>query len=42
MVAVDGNGTRAVPLGEVVGRKNLVPTDHPWVVAAKNVGTCLG
>lgn len=42
MVAVDGEGTRAVPLAEVVGKKKLVPLDHPWVLAAKNVGTCLG
>lgn len=42
MVAVDGSSTRGVPLEEVIGKKNLVPTDHPWVKAARNVGTCLG
>jgi 6-phosphofructokinase 1 len=42
MIAADGNGTRAVPLDKVVGQKNLVPKDHPWVRAARNVGTCLG
>jgi hypothetical protein len=31
-----------VPLEEVVGMKKLVPLDHPWVRAARNVGTCLG
>lgn len=42
MVAVDGNGTKAVPLEKVVGNRKLVPPDHPWVLAARNVGTCLG
>jgi 6-phosphofructokinase len=42
MIAVDGDGTRAVPLEKVVGKKKLVPLDHPWVKAAQNVGTCLG
>ena len=42
MVAVHGEGTRAVPLKDVVGRKKLVPLDHPWIRAARNVGTCLG
>lgn len=42
MVAVAGNGTKAVPLERVVGKKKLVPSDHPWVQAARNVGTCMG
>lgn len=42
MVAVDGEGTKAVPLEKVVGNKKLVPLDHAWVRAARNVGTCLG
>ncbi len=42
MIAVDRDGTKTVPLEEVVGKKNLVPQDHPWVVAARKVGTCLG
>ena len=42
MVAVDGEGTKVVPLEKVVGNKKLVPLDHPWVRAARNVGTCLG
>jgi 6-phosphofructokinase 1 len=42
MVAVHGEGTRNVPLKDVVGRKKLVPLDHPWIRAARNVGTCLG
>jgi 6-phosphofructokinase 1 len=42
MIAVDGDGTKTVPLEDVVGKRNLVPKDHPWVRAARNVGTCLG
>ncbi len=42
MIAADRDGTRAVPLAEVVGKKNLVPQDHPWVLAARKVGTCMG
>ncbi len=42
MVAVHGEGTRTVPLKDVVGRKKLVPLDHPWIRAARNVGTCMG
>ncbi len=42
MVAVNGEETIAVPLGDVVGRKKLVPLDHPWVAAARDVGICFG
>jgi len=42
MIAVDGDSSKTVPLQEVVGKRRLVPIDHPWVVSARNVGTCLG
>lgn len=42
MIAVDGNSTKCVPLADVVGKKKLVPADHPWIQAARNVNTCLG
>lgn len=42
MVAVSGDGTKTVPLEKVVGKKNLVPLDHQWLRAARNVDTCLG
>jgi 6-phosphofructokinase 1 len=42
MVAVHGETTKTVSLKEVVGRKKLVPLDHQWIRAARNVGTCLG
>lgn len=42
MVAARGNGVEAVPLEKVAGRKNLVPEDHPWLDAARRLGTCVG
>ena len=42
MIAVRGNCTEPVPLEEVVGKRYLVPLDHSWVKAARNVNTCLG
>jgi ATP-dependent phosphofructokinase / diphosphate-dependent phosphofructokinase len=42
MVAVDGEQTKAVPLGDVAGRVNYVPPDHPWVVTARNLATSFG
>lgn len=42
MIAVKGNSTEFVPLKKVIGIKKLVPVDHPWVLSARNVGTCLG
>jgi 6-phosphofructokinase 1 len=31
-----------VPLGDVAGKKKLVPIDHDWIDSARRVGTCLG
>ncbi|MGN8245465.1 6-phosphofructokinase [Cellulomonas soli] len=42
MVAARGEGTAAVPLAEVAGKVKLVPTDHAWIAAARQVGTGLG
>ncbi|WP_448629346.1 ATP-dependent 6-phosphofructokinase [Cellulomonas soli] len=42
MVAARGEGTAAVPLSEVAGKVKLVPTDHAWIAAARQVGTGLG
>ncbi len=42
MVAARGDGTRAIPLEDVAGRRKVVPVDHPWVASARHVGTCLG
>ena len=42
MVADKGGQAVAVPLEEVAGNRKEVPLDHPWIVAARNVGTNLG
>ena len=42
MVASQGDGTRAVPLEQVAGKRKQVPLDHTWIAAARAVGTCLG
>lgn len=42
MVAARGDGTEAVPLDKVVDRRKTVPMDHPWIEAARDVGTSLG
>jgi ATP-dependent phosphofructokinase / diphosphate-dependent phosphofructokinase len=42
MVASRGQGTDPVPLGQVAGRRKIVPLDHPWVKAARLVDTSLG
>lgn len=42
MVGKQGEEYVPVPLSEVVSKKRLVPLDHPWVKAAREVGTCMG
>ena len=42
MVAARGEGTEAVPLAQVAGKVKLVPQDHEWITAARQVGTGLG
>jgi 6-phosphofructokinase 1 len=42
MVAARGEGTDALPLDEVAGRRKLIPMDHPWILTARHVGTSLG
>ena len=42
MVAAHGDGTRAVPLEKVAGKRRTVPLDHPWIESARCVGTSLG
>jgi 6-phosphofructokinase 1 len=42
MIAVKGQGTEAVPLADVVGKRSIVPLDHSWLLSARQVGTCLG
>ena len=42
MVAKRGQEYLPVPLEEVAGKRRAVPMDHPLVMAARAVGTCLG
>ncbi|MCL2458205.1 MAG: 6-phosphofructokinase [Desulfobulbus sp.] len=42
MVAVKGESTTLVDLAEVVGKRKVVPLDHPWIKAALETDTCLG
>jgi 6-phosphofructokinase 1 len=42
MVADKGGQAVAVPLDQVAGNRKEVPLDHPWIIAARNVGTNLG
>jgi 6-phosphofructokinase 1 len=42
MVAARGDGAKPVPLEDVVGKRRIVPLDHPWIESARHVGMCLG
>ena len=42
MVAVDGEGTKPVPMKDVAGKINYVPPDHSWVITARNLATSFG
>jgi ATP-dependent phosphofructokinase / diphosphate-dependent phosphofructokinase len=42
MVAARGDGAAPVPLEDVVGKRRVIPLDHPWIESARRVGMCLG
>ena len=42
MVAARGDGVKAVPLKEIVGKRRTVPLDHAWIESARSVHTCFG
>ncbi len=42
LVADRGDSYEAVPLEQAVGRRKVVPLDHPWIATARRIGTCLG
>ncbi|MBI5489614.1 MAG: ATP-dependent 6-phosphofructokinase [Deltaproteobacteria bacterium] len=42
MVAYRAGRCEPVPLRKVVGRCRTVPLDHPWILSARMVNTCLG
>ncbi len=42
MVAARADSAKPVPLEDVARKLKFVPLNHPWVAAARRVGTCLG
>lgn len=42
MVAKRGESFVGVPLKDIVGKKRVVPPDHPWLQAARDIETCMG
>lgn len=42
MIAVRGDHCEAVPIEQVAGKKKIVPTDHPSIISAQRLGTCMG
>lgn len=42
MVAACGDGTQAVPLEQVVGKRKTVPLNHPWINTARALHVCMG
>ncbi|HOE67191.1 MAG TPA: ATP-dependent 6-phosphofructokinase [Candidatus Hydrogenedentes bacterium] len=42
MIAKRGEAFVPVPLKDVVGKRRIVSPDHPLLLAARSVGTCLG
>lgn len=42
MIAVKGGKLESVPLEDVADQQKLIPAEHPWILSARQVGTCLG
>jgi 6-phosphofructokinase len=42
MIAARGDTAFSVPLEQTAGKRKDVPLAHPWIAAARAVGTCLG
>lgn len=42
MMAVQGEQLVPVPLGQVVEKIKTIPSDHPWLTSARELGTCMG
>jgi 6-phosphofructokinase 1 len=42
MVAYDHGESVCVPLEDLAGKEKPVPSNHPWINAARHVGTVLG
>ena len=42
MVGYDSGICKPIPLEQVAGKRKIVPFDHPMIVSARLVGTCMG
>jgi len=42
MVAARGDNATPIPIEQVAVKRKQVPLDHPWIAAARAVGTCMG
>lgn len=42
MIASQADEALAVPLNKIVGKRKIVPLDHPWIESARALGVCLG
>jgi 6-phosphofructokinase 1 len=42
MVGYDSGLCKPIPLEQVAGKRKIVPPDHPMILSARLVGTCLG
>jgi 6-phosphofructokinase 1 len=42
MVGYDSGICKPIPLEQVAGKRKIVPNDHPMIVSARLVGTCMG
>jgi 6-phosphofructokinase 1 len=42
MVAMRGGKCKPIPLEDVAGKRNEVPTDHPMIESARLMGICMG
>ncbi len=42
MLAFQSGQIAPVPLSDVVGKVKIIPPEHAWLLAARQVGTCLG
>lgn len=42
MVGYDSGHCKAIPIEQVAGKCKIVPPDHPMIVSARLVGTCMG
>lgn len=42
MVAVRGGDLLGIPIGDVAGKRKIVPPDHPWIRSARCTGVSFG